>query len=69
MSSVGNTQILYIGNKADAVISANNYLGKVNGFLTSGDAASATLSQVANTNIRALNRRHDPALSKLNRYK
>ncbi len=69
VSSVGNTQILYIGNNALTVIRANNYLGKVNGFLTSGDVASATLSQVANTNIRALNSRHDPTRSKLNRHK
>ncbi len=69
VSSVGNTQILYIGNNALTVIRANNYLGKVNGFLTSGDAASAALSQVANTNIRAPDRQHDPTRSKLNRHK
>ncbi|KRA05578.1 MAG: hypothetical protein PGN22_00575 [Agrobacterium cavarae] len=60
VSSVGNTQILYISNNALTVIRANNYLGKVNGFLTSEDAASAALSQAADSNIKAPNRQHDP---------
>jgi hypothetical protein len=69
VSSVGNTQILYISNNALTVISANNYLGKVNGFLTSEDATSATLSEAANSNIRARDPQHDPTRSKLNRQK
>jgi len=65
VSSVGNTQILYIGNNALTVIRANNYLGKVNGFLTNEDPASVTLSRVRLGNLRAPNRQHDPTRSQL----